>query len=219
MTQAEIDGPALIQALLSTEDLMLRSVPSTLAVRFPQHLRDDDDLLGEEDAWIQPEDADSYRPVTWKGERVDLRACCSPGCVGAENAVYRLRAFVHYCRRGNVPGPRISDEGHFTAHFRSGETWYAADDLDPDAIVRKESACPTEYPYICFLERVGDPETQPESISSHEVRSTDDAQSDEGEDPDGSGEPVIPTKCRRVRCKKAAPQLDPPALHLSLIHI
>ena len=169
LTHDCIIGPALVQELLSTEEGRLRAAPPFLAIRFPQFLFAGDFTFGEERQWIQPEDADSYRPVVWQGGCVDLRACCAAGCAGAENAVYRLRACVHYCNRGHVPGPGVSDEGHFTAFFRSAETWYSMDDLDPEAVVRALSACPTEYPYICFLERVGDPEAPQESISPREV--------------------------------------------------
>ena len=140
---------------------------------------------GELRAWIQPEtsgDAGAQGPVDWRGGRVDLRACCATGCAGAENAVYRLRAGVHYCNRGKVPGPGVADEGHFTAFFRSGESWYFSDDLDPAAAVRKKPGSPPEYPYICFLERVGDPEIVLGCLLPHEVCvETDLARADESE--------------------------------------
>ena len=83
--------------------------------------------------------------------------------------MYRLRAFVHYKeqRRANV-SDKI-DGGHCVAYFRSGDAWYCADDQDVSPVVRAFEGCPTQYPYICFLERVGEPESVPESINPHEV--------------------------------------------------
>ena len=55
---------------------MLRSAPSTLAVRFPQSLRDPTHEWDYEEAeWIRPEDAGAYRPVAWKvGQRYTPRS-------------------------------------------------------------------------------------------------------------------------------------------------
>jgi hypothetical protein len=212
--QNPINGPAVLQELLSTDDLQLRAAPLTLAVRLPQFMlleTRDGDGWGDDDfwQWIQPEDADDYREVTWKDGLVDLRACCAPGCVGAEDAVYRLRACVHYCNRGDVPGPGVTDEGHFTASFREGETWYGMDDLDPEAVVRAKLRCPTEYPYICFLERVGEPEVQLESLCSHQVVAVIDwaESAEEGERAAGDSArndaDDIPAKRVRLRGKQA----------------
>ncbi|CAK0880981.1 unnamed protein product [Prorocentrum cordatum] len=182
-TQSPIDGPAVIQELLSAEDMKLRATPATLAIRLPQSKimeiqgsgeSDDEEIL----SWIQSEDSDgdSFCPVTW-GERglVDLRACCADGCERRERAVYRLRACVHYCNRGHVPGAGVIDQGHFTASFRAADDrWYDVDDLDREAVVRARECCPDQYPQICFLERVGDPEVSVASLSPHLVHAGDD---------------------------------------------
>ena len=53
---------------------------------------------------------------------------------------------------------RYTSEGHFTAFFREADAWYSMDDLDPSARVHELPSCPTQFPYVCFLDRVGEPE-------------------------------------------------------------
>ena len=135
---------------------------------------------------------------------MDLRACCAEECAGAETAMYRLRACVHYCNRGDVPGAGVADKGHFTAFFRSGETWYSADDQNSEAGVRVERACPTKYPYLCFLERMGDAQGPLESLPPREVCLVEDAQGTSQPRRPRRAAPAEPApKLRRLRGKQA----------------
>ena len=66
-----------------------------------------------------------------------------------------------------------------------------------------EPSCPTQYPYICFLERVGEPETPLEDLVPHEVCETPLASDDEDAGPCAEGPEAVP-KRRRLRRQHAA---------------
>ena len=113
-----IDLKALLTACLDSAETRFRVVPEILAVRFPQHRDLLDDAAGEEAEedliWVQDELEGPW--VSWGDGRVDLANCCARACSSADQAVFRLKAFVHYCGKPEEPRRFISS-GHFVAFF------------------------------------------------------------------------------------------------------
>jgi hypothetical protein len=171
--QDVIDMVSFLQKAMGGAELLLRAVPPALAVRLPQFIEQggDDVEPDAERTWIQEDFVDDRREVIWGDERVDLTACCSEGCKDRDQAVYRLKAFVSYCNKPEWPALAMS-QGHFVAYFREADTWYAFDDLDQDARMRVIAKPPNDYPYLCFLERVGDPEVLPAALQPNATRSS-----------------------------------------------
>ena len=116
LTAPVLDMKLLLVACLGRVETKLRTVPDTLGVRFPQY-RDDagEGSEDEELIWVQGELAGPW--ATWGDGRVDLAACCTRTCASADQAVFRLRAFVHYCGKPEE-ARRLVSSGHFVAYFQ-----------------------------------------------------------------------------------------------------
>ena len=108
--------------------------------------------------------------MRWGDSVIDLREVAAADCADRSQAVYRVRAFVCYCSKSRVPSRVVGSTGHFTAYFRESDVWYFADDLDPGARVRTMASPPDVYPYVCFLERIGDSAVEPPSLPPQAVQ-------------------------------------------------
>ena len=136
----------------------LRASPSLLAVMLPQYIITktnpvDDDLEYQKRRWVEGGNS-PVRSFVIQNDLLDLRGYLSTGSV-CHDAVYRIRAFVHYPKKGKMPCSVVSQKAHFTAYFREGAEWYLADDYNPAARVTAMTTPPSSWPYICYLERVG----------------------------------------------------------------
>ena len=96
LTAPTLDMKSLLAACLGRVETKLRMVPDILGVRFPQY-RDDaiESSEDEELVWVQDEQEGPL--ASWGDGHVDLAACCAQTCASADQAVFRLKAFVHYC--------------------------------------------------------------------------------------------------------------------------
>jgi len=154
----------LLVAALGNDDTRLRQVPQVLLLRLPQCVLGGDD---EEHRWVQ-EEATCRPKASWATGSYDLRACCSADCRGRPEAVYRIRAFVQYCRRPPVPSLAISS-GHYAAFFQEAGVWYRCDDLRDGALPVALPGAPSEYPYICVFEQIGRCRTSPADMPPNPV--------------------------------------------------
>ena len=127
LTAPTLDMKDLLVKYLRRAETKLRMVPDILGVRFPQYR--DDAGAGSEDeelVWVQDEREGLW--ASWGDGCVDLAACCARTCASADQAVFRLRAFVHYCGKPEE-ARRLVFSGHFVAYFQEQGTWYRSDDL------------------------------------------------------------------------------------------
>ena len=100
----------------------------------------------------------------WGDGCVDLTDCCAQTCTDPEQAVFRLKAFVHYCRKPPEPR-RLVSSGHFVAYFQEQGIWYMSDDLKAAGRAVALDNVPEVYPYLCFFERLGRPAVVPPALS------------------------------------------------------
>ena len=177
ITEADVvDMKAFLTAAFDADDVRLRAAPPVLAARLPQYTTAVADAGDEDSApsrtWIQHDDRGhaAWRPARWGDGVIDLREVAAADCADRSQAVYRVRAFVCYCSKSRVPSRVVGSSGHFTAYFRESDVWYFADDLDPGARVRPMASPPDVYPYVCFLERIGDPAVERSSLPPHAVQ-------------------------------------------------
>ena len=93
-----IDMQTLLRSSLQHDATRLRRLPLLLVLRVPQFIHEDD--AGEvERAWVQLEGANgSFNvPACWGDGFLDFSTCCAPDCRNTEEAIYRIKSYVHYC--------------------------------------------------------------------------------------------------------------------------
>ena len=105
----------------------------------------------------------------WGDGIMDFSECCTPECIQTEEAIYRIRSYVHYCRKPPRPSLSVSS-GHFAAFFMENDVWYHCDDLLNAAQPLRRESPPGEFPYICFFERVGRSKVAPPDLLPNPMR-------------------------------------------------
>ena len=98
------------------------------------------------------------------------------------------------------PEPSIlRTSGHYASYFREEGVWYRSDDLQKGTKACEVEGMPSAFPYVCFFERVGQPEVDLPDLQANlvEVVATDDDESSEPDD-EGPGE--------RVETRSASPE-------------
>ena len=121
--------------------------------------------------WVQADEDGGHHhtSVMWGDGIMDFSECCTPECIQTEEAIYRVRSYVHYC--GKPPRPSLSvSSGHFAAFFIENGVWYHCDDLlNATQPTRRESP-PGELPYLCFFEKVGRSKVSPPDLLPNPMR-------------------------------------------------
>jgi len=161
-----IDMQNLLRSSLQHDATRLRHLPSVLVLRVPQILCEDDI---PEHEWIQPIENPDDVPVSWGDEFFDFSDCCTDGCENTHEAVYRIKAYVQYCRRPPMPSFAVSSR-HYVAFFIEDTIWYHCDDLLESARPVRRCSPPTEFPYICFFEKVGQAKRSPAHLPANPVK-------------------------------------------------
>ena len=192
---ATIDMQKLMRCSLQHNGTRLRHLPSLLVLRVPQFI-DEDDMGMFDREWIQPTETTDDVPVCWGDGRFDFSECCADDCANINEATYRIKSYVHYCRKPPMPSDVVSS-GHFAAFFIENDTWYHCDDLQARALPVQRDEAPWEFPYVCFFEKVDQAGQQPPQLPPNPVRpgapvdiSSDEAtDADEDDAPDEGDEP------------------------------
>ena len=208
----QINMQTLVSSCLQHDDTKLRMLPPVLLLRMPQSVHGGDD---DDHQWVQ-EEAACYPSAAWENGVFDLQSCCSAECVDRDEAVYRIKAFVQYCRKPPAPSLAISS-GHYAAFFEEAGVWYRCDDLRDGALPVALPGPPKEYPYICVFERVGGAAVAPPQLPANPVAarfasqpdaeeiSSDSSQcgeSEADEEADGQDADDMPSSKRRRRLDK-----------------
>jgi hypothetical protein len=110
-----------------------------------------------------------HTSVMWGDGIMDFSECCTPECIQTEEAIYRIRSYVHYCRKPPTPSLSVST-GHFASFFMENDVWYHCDDLLNAAQPTLRASPPGELPYICFFEKVGRSNVAPPDLMPNPMR-------------------------------------------------
>ena len=197
-----INMQALVSSCLQHDDTKLHMLPPVLLLRMPQSVHGGGD---DDHRWVQ-EEAACYPKAAWETGVFDLQSCCSVECGSRAGAVYRIKAYVQYCRKPPVPSLAVSS-GHYAAFFEEEGVWYRCDDLRDGALPVALPGMPGEYPYICVFERIGQDGVAPPHLPANSVAARFASQPDAeeissdssqcGESASGEDDAPLPKRRRR----------------------
>lgn len=121
--------------------------------------------------WVQAEEdgCHHHTSVRWGDGIMDFSECCTPDCIQTEEAIYRIKSYVHYCRKPPTPSLSVTS-GHYASFFIENDVWYHCDDLLNAAQPTLRASPPGELPYICFFEKVGRSNVAPPDLVPNRTR-------------------------------------------------
>ena len=117
----------------------------------------------------EEDDGHHHPSVRWGDGIMDFSECCTPDCIQTEEAIYRIKSYVHYCRKPPTPSLSVTS-GHYASFFIENDVWYHCDDLLNAAQPTLRASPPGELPYICFFEKVGRSNVAPPDLVPNRTR-------------------------------------------------